>query len=70
MITKNFMKAQPMNKPANDYEALVLALRLAVTAPTDEKSQECLSMAEGFASKLSELEVERAKREAERSLDD
>ena len=53
-----------MNKPANDYEALVLALRLAVTAPTDEKSQECLSMAEGFASKLSELEVERAKREA------
>jgi len=64
------MKAQPMNKPANDYEALVLALRLAVTAPTDEKSQECLSMAEGFASKLSELEVERAKREAERSLDD
>ena len=70
MITKNFMKAQPMNKPANDYEALVLALRLAVTAPTDEKSKECLSMAEGFASKLSELEVERAKREAERSLDD
>ena len=64
------MKAQPMNKPANDYEALVLALRLAVTAPTDEKSQECLSMAEGFASKLSELEVERAKREAKRSLDD
>ncbi len=59
-----------MNKPANDYEALVLALRLAVTAPTDEKSKECSSMAEGFASKLSELEVERAKREAKRSLDD
>lgn len=63
-------RGKKMNKPANDYEALVLALRLAVTAPTDEKSQECLSMAEGFASKLSELEVERAKREAERSLDD
>ena len=59
-----------MKKPANDYEALVLALRLAITAPNDEKSKECLSMAEGFASKLSELEVERAKREAKRSLDD
>lgn len=64
------MKAQPMNEPSNDYEALVLALRLAVTAPTDEKSKECLGMAEEFASKLSELEIERAKREAKRSLDD
>ncbi len=59
-----------MNEPSNDYEALVLALRLAVTAPNDEKSKECLSMAEEFASKLSELEIERAKREAKRSLDD
>lgn len=56
--------------PTSNYEALVRALKLAVTAPTDEKSKECLSMAEGFASKLSELEVERAKREAKRSLDD
>ena len=56
-------------KPKNDYEALVLALRLAVTAPTEEKSKQCLAMAEEFASKLNDLEVARAKREAEKSLD-
>ena len=51
-------------EPTNNYQALVLALRLAVDAPTDEKSQECLEMAKGLASTLSEFEVERAKREA------
>ena len=56
-------------KPKNDYEALLLALRLAVTAPTEEKSKQCLAMAEEFASKLNDLEVARAKREAEKSLD-
>ena len=56
-------------KPKNDYEALVCALRLAVTAPTEEKSKQCLNMAEEFASKLNDLEVARAKREAEKSLD-
>ena len=56
-------------KPKNDYEALVIALRLAVTAPSEEKSKQCLAMAEEFASKLNDLEVARAKREAEKSLD-
>jgi len=26
-----------MNKPSNDYEALVLALKLSITADTDEQ---------------------------------
>ena len=47
-----------------NYDALVLALRLAVSASTDEKAQECVAMAEELAATLSEFEVERAKREA------
>ena len=53
-----------MNTPTNDYEALVLALRLAITAPSEAKAAECVAMAEGVAANLSELEVERAKKEA------
>jgi len=56
-----------MNKPTNDYEALVLALELAVTAPTEERSAQALEMAEGFASNLTEIEVGRAKRQAEQN---
>ena len=55
---------QRMNTPTNDYEALVLALRLAITAPSEAKAAECVAMAEGIAANLSELEVERAKKEA------
>lgn len=58
-----------IDSPKNDYEALVLALTLSVTAANDEKSQKALTMAEGFAAKLSELEVERAKREAEKAVE-
>ena len=47
----------------NDYQALVLALKLTVTAPTAAKAQECVEMAEGFASSLSLHEIERAKKE-------
>ena len=54
-----------MNKPESDYEALVLALTLAITAPTDEQAKDCSDMAEGIANKLSELEVHRAKKEAQ-----
>jgi len=53
-----------MNEPKNDYEALVLALTLSITAPTEEKSKQCVVMSEELATKLSEIEVERAKREA------
>ncbi len=57
-----------MKEPKNDFEACVLALRLAITAPNDEKMQECLQIAESF--NLSEFELERAKREAEKQIEE
>jgi hypothetical protein len=51
--------------PENDYEALVLALRLAITAPTEEQSQECLAIARQLD--VSELEIARAKSEVTKS---
>jgi hypothetical protein len=47
----------------NDYQALVLALKLTVTAPTAAKAQECIEMAESFAASLSSEQIQRAKRE-------
>ena len=54
-----------MNKPTNDYEALVLALNLGITADTDEQFNRALQMAESFAVKLTDIEVARAKKEVE-----
>jgi hypothetical protein len=51
-----------MQEPRNDYEALVLALRLAITAPTDEQARECLAIVERLD--VSELEIECAKKAA------
>ena len=53
-----------MSKPKNHYEALVLALKLSITADTDEQFNRALEMAEGFAAKLTDIEVARAKKEA------
>ena len=47
------------------YNALVSALTLAITAPDDAKAAQCVEMAEQIAANMSEIEVERAKREAE-----
>ena len=44
--------------------ALVLALQLAITAPDDDKAQECVKHAEQLAQGFSEIDVERAKRQA------
>ena len=52
-------------KPTNEYDALVLALILAINAPTDKKAAQCADMADFIAANMSELDVERAKREAE-----
>lgn len=54
--------------PTNAYDALVDALVLAVTAPTDEKAGQATALAEQFASGMSEVEVARAKRDAENIL--
>ena len=52
-----------------DYEGLKLALRLAVTAPTEAKSQTCVALAESIATQLEPEEVERAKVEVEAEVD-
>ena len=57
-----------MNKPTNDYEALVLALRLSITADTDEQFNRALEMAEGFAVRLTDIEVARAKKEVNKEV--
>ena len=57
-----------MKNPTNSYEALVLALELAVTAPTEAKSKDALSIAESIAQSMTEIEVMRAKKEAENNL--
>lgn len=60
-----------MNKnkePKTAFEALILALVLSVTAPTEEKGQECLKIAQSIARNLSPNQVKQAQKEAERIL--
>ena len=45
----------------NDYDALVLALQLAISAPDDEKADRAVQMAQDFAKSLPEKEVARAR---------
>jgi len=59
-----------MKEPTDNYSALVLALELAVTAPTQTKSEQLLAMAEELADIMSEVEVMRAKQEAEKNLEE
>lgn len=54
-----------MTEPTNDVEALTLALYLAITAPTDEQSAQCVGIAESLASSMSEIDVKRAQRDAQ-----
>ena len=49
----------------NNYDALVQALTLALTAPTPETQQRCVDVAEAFAATLSDAEIEAAKRSIE-----
>tara|TARA_R100001460_G_scaffold2629_3_gene8414 strand:+ start:3756 stop:3926 length:171 start_codon:yes stop_codon:yes gene_type:complete len=46
----------------NDFEALVLAFKLAITAPTKEKSKQATDLALSIASNMSELDIVRAKK--------
>ena len=58
-----------MKEPNDNYSALVLALELAVTAPTQDKSTQLLAIAEELAGIMSEVEVLRAQKEAEKNLE-
>ena len=57
-----------MSVPTNDYEALCLALELAVTAPNKEKSAQALEMAEDMQSRMTEIEIRRATKYVEDKL--
>tara|TARA_B100000963_G_C22418435_1_gene576543 strand:- start:525 stop:698 length:174 start_codon:yes stop_codon:yes gene_type:complete len=50
-----------MATTANQFDALVLALKLAITAPSNQKAQECIDYAEALACGMSDIEVQRAK---------
>ena len=50
------------SKPETNYEALVLALVLAVTGIDEEKVNDVVVLAEDIAATLSADDVERAKR--------
>ena len=62
------LKGINMKTPTNDYEALCLALELAVTAPNEEKSAQALEMAEDMQSRMTEIEVRRATKYVEDKL--
>jgi hypothetical protein len=51
--------------PQSRFEALTLALELAITASTEEHSQQALSMAEQLAAGMTEIEVKRAQKLAQ-----
>jgi hypothetical protein len=50
--------------PTNDQDALVLALKLAITAPTESDTNAAIKVAIQFVARLSELDVERCKKRA------
>jgi len=58
-----------MTKPTNDYEALCLALELAVTAQDEEKVSKALEMAEWAQSRMNEIDVRRAVKYVEDKLE-
>lgn len=62
--TNEETKMQNSTHITNDYNALVLALKLAINAPNDEASKKCVHIAEGIAHNLNEFEVSKAKIEA------
>ena len=49
----------------NHKEALEMALRLSVTAPTDVKAKQALEMAVGFANELKPADVAAIKKKLE-----
>lgn len=50
-------------------ELLTLALSLAITAPTDEKADDCAALAESIAAGLTEDQIEACKAEALRIVE-
>ena len=53
----------------NDKEAVINGLVLAVTAPTDAKSDEALALVKQISSSMNELEIADCKKEAHKILE-
>lgn len=51
-----------MKNTISQFDALCVALQLAITAPTDKKSQQCAQTAQKIACGMNQKEVKRAKR--------
>ncbi len=58
------------NKPRNDFEAVVLALKLAIIAPNEEDARECKEMAQDLARRIHPEDVSLAKQIAARNPED
>ena len=56
--------------PRNDFEAVVLALKLAIIAPDDEAARECTEMAQDLARKIHPEDVSLAKQIAAQNPED
>ena len=46
--------------PTDPAQALIMALRLAITAPDDDKAQQCIEIAEWLAADMTPEQVEHA----------
>jgi hypothetical protein len=53
-----------MKKITNNYEALVIGLRLAISAKTESQTKKCLKIIDQIAARLPDHEIEKAKKEA------
>jgi len=60
-VTNKNRRRTELDEPSNDYEALVMALTLAVTAPSAQQLAAVIEIADNIAERLTEEEVERAK---------
>ena len=59
-----------MNEVTCDFDALVLALKLAITADTDEKSETCVVLAEQIAARMPSDQIEKAKLSAQKEKEE
>jgi len=58
MTTTTINNTITISDEQKNMGALKMALFLSITAPTDEKAEHCVRMAEGFAAALSDEQIE------------
>lgn len=53
-----------MNIPTNDRQALILALVLGITAPTEQQSEDAIDVAKHIASRMTDKDIAWCKKQA------